>query len=122
MENKQEVEFLEWKNSLKGRFASHLEKLRDRLEADLARMRGKVKSVEALAAHNLVERKISVLAAILDGPRPEWEKPGPAPRPARRAEITRPPTAEEILEGAKYLVAAGKADKLTAAQREALGK
>jgi len=108
-----EIEFQKWKNSLTGRFPSKLEKLLDRLTADHAK-------TPAGPARNYLRRKIHVVQEILDGPRPEWEKPAPTPRPARQAEITRPPTEDEILEGAKFLVAAGKEKQLTAAQRAAL--
>jgi hypothetical protein len=114
-ENSQEAEFQKWKLSLNGRFPSKLETLLERLTVQ----HGKTPPGPA---RNFLRRKIHVVQEILDGPLPSWEKPAPAPKPARKAEIARDPTSEEILEGAKYLVAAGKADKLTAAQRAALGK
>ena len=113
-----EAELEKWREGLTGQFPSRLEKLANRLNIQR-------EQAATPAARSFLTRKLAMVRAILDGPKPPWEDPSQAakPKPTVTAAMqTRPPTPEELLEGARYLVSIGKADQLTAQQRAALGQ
>ena len=74
----EEKAFKEWKQSLVGWFPSRLEKLAEKLRRD----RKQCRTREAQA---FIERKLSCLTEILEGPQPEWTDPKPTLKPVKAA-------------------------------------
>lgn len=113
--SKEEAQLAAWRQSHLGSHQSRLEGIRKKLVSQKA-------TATAPNVKKFIGRKISILDELIDGPLPEPEEaPAPAPRRVDQ-ERNRPLSAEEVLEGARYLVETGKTHLLTKVQREALGR
>src|ERR1043166_5688266 len=103
----------DWRQSLNGRFPSALEKLRTKLT-------GQREQAASVEIRRFISRKIKMLDELLDGPMPadgtHPEKPA-----AKASPEPQPPTPEEMVAGAQYLVSIGKSHLLTAEQQKAVG-
>jgi hypothetical protein len=109
-------EFGEWKKRLKTYFPDRLRGIK----ADLVNQQKQLDPGDPAVA-DLSCRIMAVDEALYGGPMPKRKPAGiPAAAAAVKQARAKEPTAEEILAGARYLVSAGKADKLTAVQRDAL--
>jgi len=107
-----DLEFQKWVYSLEGQFPSKLRRLAEDLKARFRSARSDNARKEWKRRMEAVEER------LLGGKVPDAPKPAPvavAPVPAPREA-----TLEELLDGARYLVATGKTQLLTAAQRAAL--
>lgn len=107
-----------WRQSLNGWFPSRLEKMR----AKLAQQR---KETQDPSARDFIKRKIAMLDELLEGPPPPTD-PNPAPKPtakpANAASAPKPPTEEELVAGAEYLVSVGKLATAPKNMREAYAR
>jgi hypothetical protein len=103
-----------WKRKLKKLYPRELEALK----AELRKQQTQADPADKGLAADLAARIEAIDLELYGGKAPEKRR---ATRPARVSTSTaKAPTAEEILDGARYLVGIGKASSLTEAQREAL--
>ena len=109
--NKEDLDLATWRESLNGRFPSHMEKLRSKLI-------GQRDTATAANVRAFIGRKIRMLNELLDGPTPEPDQQArpaaTAPKPAEN-----PMSPDELLESAHSALALG-AKYLTAQQKAAL--
>jgi hypothetical protein len=111
-----ESDLAAWRQTLNGSFPSRLETLRAKLAGQREQATG--------IGREFLRRKIRILDEILEGPMPD-SKPKPASaarQPATKVATIagRQPTPDEILDGARYLLQAGKTKLLNAAHKAAL--
>ena len=107
-----EKAFEDWSRKLEGTHISRLERMRAELQACL-------QAAKSPEAKQHWKRRLDHVKSLLLGGTVKDD--APAPRPARKApQAPQPATANEILEGAKYLVSQKMEHMMTERQRQAL--
>lgn len=99
-----------WVRSLEGMFPSRLEKLK-------VELLGKIRMAQSEDAKANWRWRLARVNERLVGPA---VKDKPQPKPKTIAIVQKPPTKEELLEGARYLISTNKLDLLKPEQIEAL--
>lgn len=101
-----------------GVFPSRFDKLRTQINAEL-------RTEKVRRVRDFLIRKRNILNRVLDGPQPPSDPnpaPEPASAPAKAKSEPKPPTEEELVAGAEYLVSVGKLESGTKAMREAYAR
>jgi len=110
--------FKSWEEKLKKLYPRELEKLK----SDLVKQRQAADPEDKAGLEDVVRRIQAIDEQLYGGKAPARAKPTRAARPVTAATAPKPLTAEEILDGARYLVENKKPHLLNEAQRQALHK